>query len=107
MLADIGLVPFEYYLYGQEESAEEHEPPVPHADENETVEEDQDVVDDGDKKLAAVVFNTTGDVTHSITGITGNATQSLTSTTRNVTQSLAAKPVNVAQSTTAPTGNAT
>jgi hypothetical protein len=54
MLVDIGLAPFEYYLYGQEESDAEHEPPVPHADENKNVEEDQYVVDDGDKKLAAI-----------------------------------------------------
>jgi hypothetical protein len=54
MLVDIGLVPLEFYLYGQQESDKEHEPPVHDADENETVEEDQDDVDDGDKKLAAV-----------------------------------------------------
>jgi hypothetical protein len=91
MLVPIGLVPLEFYLCGQDESDKEHEPPFLDADENETVEEDQDDVNDGDKKLAAIsmedIFDTTGNVTHSITATTDNVTQSIDVTTENVTHS--------------------
>jgi hypothetical protein len=115
MLADIGPVPLECYLYGEEESDEEHEPPVPDADENKTVEED---VDDGDKKPAAVLMEdvfdpdfsqgstaTTDNVNQAITATTANVTQSTTVTTANVAQSFTATTVNVAHSTTAATAN--
>jgi hypothetical protein len=119
MLVEIGLVPLELYMYGQEEIDEEQEPPVPDADENETVEEDQDDVDDGDKKLEAVsmedVFDpdfsqgtmaTTGNVTQSLTSTTSNVSHSITATTANVAQSTTVTTTaNMAQSTTAATGN--
>jgi hypothetical protein len=118
MLVDIGLVPLEFYLYEDEESDEEHEPPVPDADENETVEEDLDDVDHANKQPAAVskedVFDpdfsqgstvAASNATQSITATTVNGTQSLTLKTINVAQSIITTTVNVAHSTTLDSGN--
>jgi hypothetical protein len=85
---------------------------------NTKVEEDQDFVDDEDKKPAAVVFATAGNVTQTLVATTGNETQSLakttgtathalTATTGNMTQSLAATTSNAAQSLAATTSNVT
>jgi hypothetical protein len=53
---------------------------------NEIVEENKDVVDDDEKKPAAVGFYTAGNVTNPLIATTGNETQSLSATTCNVTQ---------------------
>jgi hypothetical protein len=45
-------------------------------------------VDDDDKKPAAIIFATAGNVTHPLITTTGNETQSLAATTGMVTQSL-------------------
>jgi hypothetical protein len=63
---------------------------------SQNIEEDQDILDDDDRKLAAIVFATAGNVTHPIVATTDNETQSLASTASNVTQSLAAMVSNVA-----------
>jgi hypothetical protein len=65
-------------------------------DNNQNIEEDQDILDDEDRKPAAVVFATAGNVTQSLLATAGNKTQSLAVTGSNVTQSLAAIASNVA-----------
>jgi hypothetical protein len=75
-------------------------------DNNKKVEEDQDVLDDDNRKPAAVVFATAGHVTHPLVATTGNDTQSLAVTigtatnalAGNATQSLAGTGSNVAHS---------
>jgi hypothetical protein len=118
MLVDIGMVPLEFYLYGEEESDKEYKPQVVDADENEIVEEDQDDVDDGNKKLAAISMEdvldidfsqgstvNTANVTQSTTATTDNVIQSITVSNANVAQSFTATAVNMAQSITATTVN--
>jgi hypothetical protein len=65
---------------------------------NNKIEEDQDVVDYGDKKPAAIVFATAGNETPPLVATTCNDTQSLAATTITMTQTLAG---NVTQSLTA------
>jgi hypothetical protein len=59
------------------------------------IEEDQDILDDDERKPAAVVFATAGNVTQLPISTAGNKTQSLAATARNVAQSLAVKVRNV------------
>jgi hypothetical protein len=117
MIVEIVLVPIEFYLYGEQESDEQqegdkecHQPPVPDADENITVEEDLDDVDDGNKKLASISMEDVFDPVFSQGSIPDNrgiAAQSTTATTVNVAPSITATNVNVAQSTTVATSNVT
>jgi hypothetical protein len=91
-------------------------------DNNTKVEEDQDILDDDDRKPADVVFTTAGNVNYSLVATTynetqslavgtvtqtlaGNDNQSLAAMASNVTQSLAATASNVAHSTVASTGS--
>jgi hypothetical protein len=67
------------------------------------VEEEQDILDNDDRKPAAIVFATAGNVTRPLVTTTGNETQSLAATVINVAHSLAATVSNVAQSTVAAT----
>jgi hypothetical protein len=67
------------------------------------IEEDQDILNDDDRKPAAVLFATSGKVTHPLVATTGNDTQSLAATASDVAQSLAATASDVSQSTVAAT----
>jgi hypothetical protein len=65
-------------------------------DNNQKIEEDEDILEGYDRKLAAIVFATAGNVTQPLVTTTGNETQSLAATVSNVTQSLAVMASNVA-----------
>jgi aminopeptidase N len=70
---------------------------------NQKIEEDQDILDDDDRKPASVVFATAGNVTHPLVATAGKKTQSLAVMASNVTQSLADTASDGAQSTVAAT----
>jgi hypothetical protein len=63
---------------------------------NQNIEEYQYSMDDDNRKPAAIVFPTSGNVTQPLVAITCNETQSLAATASNITQSLAATSSNVA-----------
>jgi hypothetical protein len=65
-------------------------------DKNQNIEEDQYIQDEDDRKPAAVIFSTDGNMTHPLVATTGNNTHLLASTARNVAQSLAATTSNIA-----------
>jgi hypothetical protein len=65
-------------------------------DKNQNIEEDQYIQYEDDRKPAAVIFSTAGNVTHPLVATTGNNTQSLAATASNATHSLEATTSNVA-----------
>jgi hypothetical protein len=53
-------------------------------DNNQNIEEDQDILDDDDRKPAAIVFATDGNVTQSLISTTCNETHSLPAMANNI-----------------------